>query len=138
MGLIKGIFGKICHIIKNFICHPFIDSPCNTSRHIQIFVSIDKVFPLLCHHIRFFLGHGTAHQIASSQVITSQLHNNLHDLFLVNNTTIGRRQNFFQLRTIIDDGCLILFSFNIFGNKIHRARTIKGNSRDNILQTGRF
>ena len=136
MGFVERIFGKIRHLIENFIGNLFINAPGNTSRHIQRFIAINKVFPFLRHNIRFFLGHGTAHQIASSQIISGQLHNDLHHLFLINDTAIGRRQNFFQFRAVVNNRRLILLSFNISRYEIHRSRTIERNSRNNILQTG--
>ena len=138
MRLVKCIFCKINHLIINLIGNLFTDSVCNTSRNPFRLISIYKVLALFLHHIALFLGHRTAHQVASSKCIPSQIPHNLHNLLLIHNTSIRRFQNRFQLWTIIGDRIHIIFPFDILWDKIHRSRTIQRNSRNNILQTLRL
>ena len=138
MGLIKSIFGEINHFIIDFICRCLINSICNTAWNSLCFISVNKVLALLFHDRGLLFGHCTAHQVASAQSITCQVTNDLHNLFLIDNTPISRLQDWFQLRTVITDGIRSVFSPDILGDEIHGTRTVKRNSRDHIFQALRF
>ena len=133
MGFIKCIFGKVNHIIINLVCHFLIDSSCNTARNIFFRITIDKVLPLLLHYLALFLRHGTAHQVRSAPCITGEVTYNLHNLFLIYDTAIGRRQNRLQFRAVIGNAFRVVFSLDISRNKVHWTRTVKRNACDNIL-----
>ena len=138
MGLVKGIFCKISHLIKDRLRHILRDPFADTAGYSLFRITEHKVLSLLGHYIALFLRHGTAHQIASSHGIPCQIPHDLHYLFLIHNTAIGRIQDWLQ------HGCFILyvmgvfFARQIFRNKIHRARTIQRNTRNNIFQILRF
>ena len=134
MGLIESILGKIRHLIKDPVGRRLINTVGNTAGHTQFIIAVHKVLAFLRHHIRFFLRHSSPHKVASSQIITGQFHNNLHDLFLIDNTAIGRFQNLFQLRTLIRDGRRFVLSLDITRNKIHWPWTIKRNTCNDILE----
>ena len=135
MRLIKCVFCKIDHIVINLICRLLRNSIGNTAWYAFRFVSINKVLALLLHDCCFFLGHCTTYQVAPSKCITCQITHDLHNLLLIHDTSICRFQDRLQLRTVIFDRIRAIFSPDILRNKIHRPRTIQGNSRDHILQT---
>ena len=134
MGFVKGIFCKICHLIENLVGNFLGNTVCHTARHALFFIAVHKILTLSGHDIAFFLGHGTTYQITSSQCITCQIPHNLHDLLLINDTSIRRIQDRFQLRTVIHNGRRIIFTTDIGWDKIHRSRTIQGNSGNDIFQ----
>ena len=138
MGLIKSIFGEINHFIIDFICRCLINSICNTSGNSLRFISINKVLALFFHDRGLLFGHCTAHQVASAQSITCQVTNDLHNLFLIDNTPISRLQDWLQLRAVVTDGIRTVFAPDILRDKIHGARAVKRNSCDHIFQTLRL
>ena len=135
MGFVEGILCKVHHILVNLSCHFLGNTVCHTPGHALLGIAVHKVGTFLFHNRLFFLTHGTAHQVTPSQSITSQVTHNLHHLLLVHDTTVGRLQNRLQLRAGIGNRIFVVFAFNIFRDKIHRARTIQGNTCDDILQT---
>ena len=52
---IKGISGKICHFIKNFVCCFFWYSIADTARNTFFRIPIYKILTFFCHHFCFFL-----------------------------------------------------------------------------------
>ena len=84
------------------------------------------------------LTHGTAYKISTSEGITAQLLYDLHNLFLIYNTTIGRGENRLQKRCGIGDIFFILFAGDILRNEIHRARAIQRNAGNDIFQGTRL
>ena len=51
---------------------------------------------------------------------------------------MSRFQDWLQLRTIIVDGVWTVLAPDVLGDKVHRSRTIQGNSGDHILQAMRL
>ncbi len=90
MGFVKGIFGKIHHILIDAARRFFVNPLGYAAGNLFRFVSVNKVRPLLFHHRLLLFTHGTAHQIAPPQGVASQITDNLHYLLLVNDTAIGR------------------------------------------------
>ena len=134
MGFIKGVFGKIHHGFINMAGYLCRNSFCHTAGYVFFFIAVHEILTFLLHDILFFLTHGTANQVRTAHSIAAQLLHNLHNLFLIHDTSIGGRQDFLQFRTIVGDGSRIVLSLNIFGNEIHRSRTVKRNSCNEILQ----
>ena len=135
MRLIKCVFCKIDHIVINLICRLLRNSIGNTAWYAFRFVSINKVLALILQDSCLFLGHRTTNQITPSKCITCQITHNQHNLLLIYDTSICRFQDRLQLRTVIFDRIRADYKTDILRNKIHRPRTIQGNSRDHILQT---
>ena len=133
MGLIKSIFGEINHFIIDFICRCLINSICNTAWNSLCFISVNKVLALLFHDRGLLFGHCTAHQVASAQSITCQVTNDLHNLFLINDTSIGWLKNLFHLFTFIMYAFLMILSLNVSWNKVHWSRSIQRNSSNDIF-----
>ena len=55
MGLIKGVFGKIDHLVIDGIGCLFINAVGNAAGHTFFRVSVDEVLPLFFHDGSFFL-----------------------------------------------------------------------------------
>ena len=138
VGFVKSILGEIHHRIVDMVGHLGADAVCHTPRHPFLRIAVGEVFAFLLHHILLLLTHGTAHQIAASHGVAAQILHDLHDLLLINNTAIRGGQNRLQLRAVIGDGLRIILALDIFRDKIHRARPVKGYSRDHVLQAARF
>ncbi len=89
MRFIESIFGEIRHILIDLLCHLLGNSSGHAARHMFLLVAVDKILPLLLHHILLFLAHGTAHQIAPAKGIAAQIPHDLHDLLLIDDTAVG-------------------------------------------------
>ena len=138
MGFIKGILGKVDHIVVYFIGHGLADSIPDAARNVFLLVSVDKVLPFLLHHLYLFFGHGAAQDIASPVGIARQVTHDLHHLLLVNNAAVRRLENRLQLRTVIAYQLRMALSVDVLRNKIHRTRTVEGDTRNNVFQRGRL
>ena len=133
MGLVESVGSEIGHFIKDRFRNFRADSLGNTSGHILFRIAVDEVMPFGRHNIRFFLGHGTAHQIGTSHRISGQIPHDLHNLFLIDHASVSRIQNRFQERCLILDMAGILLAFKILRNKIHRAGSVQRDPGDDIF-----
>ena len=138
MGFVKRIFREIDHLIIDLIRRLLVDPVLHTSRHIRLFVPIDKDLALLLHDVAFFLGHGTAQKVAPPQRVPRKVAHDLHDLLLVHDTPVGRLQDRFQLRAVIGNGRRVILSLDILRDKIHGARTVQGDPGNDVLQAVGF
>ena len=138
MRFIERILCKIDHLIVDLVCNLLRNTICNAARNALCFISVNKVLALFFHDGGFFLGHRTAPQVASSKRVTRQITYDLHNLLLIYDTAICRLQNRLQLRAVILDRIRVIFTTDILRDKIHRTRTVQGNSRDHILKTLRL
>ena len=138
MGFIKRIFGKIDHLVIDLVGDLLADPVVDAARHPVLRISVDKTFPLFFHDGCFFLGHGTAQKISTPQRITRQRLYDLHDLLLINDAPVSLFQDRFQQRRIIGHGLRMVLSFDVLRNKIHRSRTVQGDSGDDVFQAFGF
>ena len=95
MGFVKSVSCEIDHLIINMICSLLINAILNTSLYVFFLIAVHEILAFLLHDRRLLLGHGTAHQIASAHGIARQIANDLHNLFLVDDTAVRRLQNRF-------------------------------------------
>ena len=136
--LIESILRKVCHLIVDLVCDLLGNAVGDTARNPLFHISVNEILALFCHNRSFLLGHGTAHQVASSKSIACKITDDLHNLLLVYDTAIGRLQDGLHLRAVITDGIRTVFSADVLRNEIHGTRTVKGNSRDDILKALRL
>ena len=134
MGLIEGIFREICHLIIDFVRSLLVDPVGDAAGNAFVLIAVYKVFPLLSHDRGFFLGHGAPDIVALSQIEAPERLHDLHDLLLIDNAAVGRLKDRLQERRIICDGLRMIFPADILGDKVHRARPVKGNAGDQVLQ----
>ena len=133
MGFVKGVLGKIYHFIVNLLGRLLGNAVCDTAGHALLRVSEDEILALLLHDRSLLLGHGAAHQIASTQGIARQLLHDLHNLLLVNDTAIGGFQDLLQLGTVVGDALRVILTLDILGNEVHGARAVQGDTGDDVL-----
>ena len=136
MGLIKGILGKVNHLVINPVCHLFGNPLGNTACNPLLLIAVDEALPCLLHDGGLLLGHGSSQEIRSAHGKAGQVSHNLHNLLLIYDDSIGIFQDGFHLLTIIVYGSGIFLSRNVVRNKVHRARSIQSYSRNNVIQTG--
>ena len=125
MGLVKCVLRELHHLVKYLICHGLRDSICHTSRNIL-------------HLLRLLLRHGSAHKVTSSQRIARQLHNDLHYLLLVNDTSVSRLKYLLKLRGIIVNQLTVLLAPDVVVYELHRTRSKQSNTGNYIVQTLRL
>ena len=134
VALIERIFCEICHFIEDGFRRFHRDTILHTAGHF-IPVAVDEFLSFLCHHVGFFLTHGTADKVASAKAVARQVTHDLHNLLLINDTTVGVIQDRLQFFMGILHIAAGIFPFDIFGDKVHRAGTIHGDTGDHIFQT---
>ena len=136
MTLVEGVGCKAGHLIVNFVCNLFRDTVCHTARALVagVCAAVDKMFPLRLHHSVFLLAHGTADIICLPERKARQLPEDLHDLFLIDDTAIGHIQNVGQLRGLIADFVRFMAVAQVGRDGIHRAGAVQADQSDDIFQ----
>ena len=138
MRLVKRIFCKINHLIKDLIGRVLVDPIplCTRNNNISRFIhrTVQKNLTLAFHHVRFFLAHRTAHKIGPRIGVSGQRAHNLHYLLLIDDTAICHLQNWFQLWNQIMNPVWMRLIINIQSNGIHRPGTVKRDHRNNIFK----
>ena len=134
MRLVKGIVGKINHLIINSICHFFRNSFRKAAINTLFLIAINEILSLLLHDAELLLTHGTAQEIRAPHCKSRKITHNLHNLLLVDDYPVGILQNRLHFRTIILHPVLIFLTGNIIRNEIHGSRPIQGNTGNNIIQ----
>ena len=134
MGLVKRILGEVYHGIVNTVCSLFINAICHAALNATRFVSIHKALPFGINDILLFLTHGTADIICLSHRIAGKFLHDLHNLLLIDDTSVGRFKDRLQLRCHIGNRILIILSLDIVWDKIHRTRPVQRNSGYNVLE----
>ena len=134
MRLIKRILCEIYHGIVNTVGSLFINSICHAALNTTRFISIHKALPFGINDILLFLTHGTADIICLSHRITGKFLHNLHNLLLIDDTSVGRFKNRLQFRCHIGNRILIILSLDIVWNKIHWPRPVQRNAGYNVLE----
>ena len=138
MRLVKGIFCKINHLIIDAIRHSLGDSLGKTSENTLLRISVNKVFSFFFHNGKLLLTHGTSKQIRSTHAEAGEVPNNLHNLLLIHDNTIGVFQDWLHFFTIIFYLLRIFLSCYIVRNKVHGTRTIECHSGNNVIQIRRL
>lgn len=81
-----------------------------------------------------FFAHGAADVVRLSHRIPRKLLYDLHHLLLINDTSIRWLKDRLQFRRHVSNGVCIILSPDVVWNKIHRSRTVQGNSGNDILE----
>ena len=134
MGFVKRILCKIHHGIVNTVCRFLINAVCHAAPDAARLISVDETLPLRVNDILLFFTHGAADVVRLSHRITRKLLYNLHHLLLIDDTSIGWLKDRLQFRRHVSNGVCIIFSLDVVWNKIHRSRTVQGNSGNDILE----
>ena len=132
--LIKGIFGKIHHSVIDAGSDILIDSAGDTSRDILLGVSVHEVAALLFHDLLLLFAHRAAHQVASAQGVAAQIADDLHNLLLINYTSVCGLQDGLKFRTGVTHLTQVIFALDVLRDKIHGARSVQGDSRYDVLE----
>ena len=146
MTLVKCILGKINHVVVNLVGNLCRDAIGHTTRNLSNFAcdvifnlsTVNENLTILFDDILLFLTHCTTNFISATKRISSKLLNYLHNLLLVNDTSVGWSKNRLKLRTVVGNLLTRVLTLNVIWNEIHRAWTVKGNTGDNILDRMRL
>ena len=85
---------------------------------------------LLGDVLGLLLAHGPAHHIRLPQRVARQLLKNLHDLLLIDNTSVRNGQNGLQRRVLVRHQLRVVFAGDKPRNRFHGSRPVEGhNSR---------
>ena len=133
VGLVEGVVGKIVDFIVDRLGNSGGYSVVLTADNIPLRVPVDKGSPLPLNILHFLFRHGAAHHVGLSQRVTCQLLEDLNDLLLVDDTSIGIGQDGLQGRVLIGNLVRIVFAGNKAWNGIHGARAVEGDDGGDIL-----
>ena len=124
VGLVKGVVGKVVDFVVNSLGRGLGNSVCDAALDAPLRIAVDEGVALLFNLLGLFLGDGTAHHICLAQRVPAQLLENLYDLLLIDNASIGHGQNWLQGRVLIGDEPGVLLAGDKAGDGIHGARTV--------------
>ena len=93
VGFVKCILRKIYHLIVDLIGNRFQYPVGDTARNSFGGIPVHEALPLPAHDFALLLGHSAAQKIASSKGISCQIAHDLHDLLLIDDTTVSRRKD---------------------------------------------
>ena len=123
MRLVESILREIGHGIIDFVSHLLINMSVHTAVDILLFVAVYEVFPSGIDDILLLLAHGTADIIGFTHGIACKRAHYLHYLFLVDDTSVGRRQYGLKLLRGIGYRVGGILARYVFGNEFHRTRS---------------
>ena len=138
VGLVKRIVCKGNDLIIQRLRHILTDAICNTSGNSLFCITIDKHFSFCLDDLHFLFGNRPADIIRLTHGITTQPTENLNNLFLVDDASVGDLQNRLQFGTFIGDLLVVQLVFNKLRNGIHRAGTVQRHDSGNVLNAVRF
>ena len=116
MALIEGIFGEIDSLVEYPTSGFQRDAVFLTSRRRVVAGMEYAVFFL--YHIGFLLSHRPPDKVCPPEAVSGKFPHNLHDLFLIDDASIGRGKDFFQLGDFVSDGFGIFHFFQVFGDEV--------------------
>ena len=140
VGLVEGVAGEGGHLIEDLLRRLGGHAVAHAARHNDLAVflqAVDEVLLLPGHHVVLLLGHGAAHQVASSHGIARQVAHDLHDLLLIHHAAVGHVQNRLQLRRDVTHAVRVFLARHVAGNRLHRPRAVQRNRGDDVLEVAR-
>ena len=141
MGFIERVSRETRHFVEDLVGdllgHPVADAAGHVDGTVLVQLAVDEVLSFLRHDVRLFLGHGAAHQVGAAVGVPAQFTDDVHDLLLVDDAAVGRRQDGFQLRAQIRDLLRMLLALDVGRDGVHRTGPVQRNACDQVFQTGR-
>jgi len=87
--LVKGVVGKVYNQVINFVGSLFVNSIGNGTANSFGWIAVDKVLSFLFHDLHLFLGNSTPYYVCPAKRVATNLLNDLHYLFLIDNTAVS-------------------------------------------------
>ena len=141
VGFIERVSRETRHFVEDgvgdLLGHPVADAAGHVDGTVLVQLAVDEILALLRHDVRLLLGHGAAHQVGAAVGVPAQFADDVHDLLLVDDAAVGRRQDGLQLRTQIRDLLRVLLAFDVGRDGIHRTGPVQGDACDQVFETGR-
>ena len=141
VGLIERISRELRYVVKDLsrdrLGYAVGDRTGNFPA-LFVFSAVDKCLAVFFHEGGLLLRHGAADVVGLAHREAREISNDLHDLFLIDHTSVGHVQDRLEERMIVLNGRRIVTGRHIFRDLVHRARTVKRDARDNVLKRGRF
>ncbi|OQC73739.1 MAG: hypothetical protein BWX45_00320 [Deltaproteobacteria bacterium ADurb.Bin002] len=127
---VKAVRGKFLHLLPDVFRLVFID--------VLLFRAFQKAGFLLLHGRNLLFPHHLAQRIGLGHRIAADSVGNLHDLFLIQNNSVGFLQDRLQLGKLIGNLLLAVLAGDKIGNHLHRPRPVSGDQGDNVFNAVRF
>ena len=140
MALVECVGRKAGHLIINFVGYFFGDAVCHAAGALVAGVgaAMDEMLPFGLHHGVLLFTHGAADIICLAERETSQLPENLHDLFLIDDAAVGHIQDMRQLGRFIADFIRFMAVAQVCRDGIHGAGAVQTDQSDDIFQVLRL
>lgn len=126
MGPVEAVVGKLVDVVEDLL-GPLAGKAIGHR-------PFEELVPHPGHHRGLLLTHRPPEQVGFPQSKTGHRRRQLHDLFLIDQDSIGWRQNLPQSRI----GDLVFFLAVLAGNEVidifKRARSVEGVDRDDVLK----
>ena len=111
--LVKAVARKLLHVVENFVGLLF--------RKAVDRCTVPENLAVLGHFFGFFLAHGAAQHVGTTQRIAAQDLRHLHDLFLVHHHAIGVLQDALDARVGVFHRLAAHLARHVSGDQVHGA-----------------
>ena len=93
MRLVKSVFGEVHHAVIDPVRNTLADPFGNATRNLFRLITVYEILSLRLHDLLFLFGHGTADQVAAAEREPAKIPDDLHNLFLIDDTAVRRLQD---------------------------------------------
>jgi len=128
VGFVKSVSAELFNQVEQFSG--------SLLRNLIFYCSLHKALPMPGHDFDNLFAHGLAQVIGLSHGIVCQIGGNLHNLFLINDHSIGFLEDGFEFRHHVYHCFFSVLAGHIIVNHsaFHRTGTIEGHQRDDIIK----
>ena len=126
VDLQRGFFGNA---VFDAAGHRFAVGPC---------AAVNEQLPQVLHHLGFLFAHGVTHVVCKGGAEACQLFDQLHYLFLVDDTAVGNVQYAFHRRVQVMDFAFVEFALDVVADVLHGTWTVQADTCDNFFKPRRL
>ena len=134
VALVEGVLREVVHgvvyAVRRSLGYPSV----HTAPDILSRISVYKGLAVLVYHVLLLLAHGAADIVGLPQGISREVLEDLHDLLLIDDASIGGLQYGLQLSGLVCYMIRVVLAGYVFRDEVHRTGTIQGYPGYHILQ----
>ena len=133
VGLVEGVVGEVVNFIENGLGRGLGDAAGHAAPDVPGGVAVEEGLPLPLHVLGLFFGHGPADHVGLAQGVTGQLLEDLDDLLLIHDASVGTGQDRLQLGMLVGHQGGIVLAGHEPGDGVHRAGAVQGDDGGDVL-----
>ena len=131
--LVEGVVGEVVNFVENGLGRGLGDAAGHAAPDAPGGVAVEEGLPLPLHVLSLFFGHGPADHVGLAQGVTGQLLEDLDDLLLIHDASVGTGQDRLQLGMLVGHQGGIVLAGHEPGDGVHRAGAVQGDDGGDVL-----